>query len=538
MKRKWLGGIGILTILSVCGYGCWKSGNAQEAECEQVIHLGAVLEENVSFPEGETVEDNQILDRVQKDLGIRVVYDWIYSTKEFERNIDMHIACDALPEALMVGEAQYLQMLEYGQLQPVTELYEQMVSDQAKAFVESGGEEMLEAVWVDGEMMAIPFPNLTASGINVMWIRKDWLDELGLEPPRTIKEVIRAGELFTEHQMGGEGTVGILGPGVDEELNAVGKCCFGLTPLFSAFHAYPKYWLKDEEGNLIYGSVQKEVREALKTLAELYKEGVLDQKIFLRQDVLEVLNEGKAGIFFGPWWAAERLEKDIIENKSEWQAYGAPLDEDGQYICVMPPKVNQYLVIHQKCQDPEAVIDILNYGINLEYGLRKEDNNINILAYPLGWEYDFADELEYIWKELDQVMQGEEQTSDFSGHKLIQEDMDNLNLLNRFPYDHFGMEDYQEGNNTCFIRLYGIINGVRPIADQEYLPVDNLFSGTTETMKAKWKFLKNLEEQTYAKIILGKEPIEAFDKFVDTWKENGGLKIQEEVNAYYAGLEN
>ena len=50
MKRKWLGGIGILTILSVCGYGCWKSGNAQEAECEQVIHLGAVLEENVSFP--------------------------------------------------------------------------------------------------------------------------------------------------------------------------------------------------------------------------------------------------------------------------------------------------------------------------------------------------------------------------------------------------------------------------------------------------------------------------------------------------------
>lgn len=112
-----------------------------------------------------------------------MVYDWIYSTKEFERNIDMHIACDALPEALMVGEAQYLQMLEYGQLQPVTELYEQMVSDQAKAFVESGGEEMLEAVWVDGEMMAIPFPNLTASGINVMWIRKDWLDELGLEPP-------------------------------------------------------------------------------------------------------------------------------------------------------------------------------------------------------------------------------------------------------------------------------------------------------------------------------------------------------------------
>lgn len=61
MKRKWLGGIGILTILSVCGYGCWKSGNAQEAECEQVIHLGAVLEENVSF--------RRVNSRGQSDTG-------------------------------------------------------------------------------------------------------------------------------------------------------------------------------------------------------------------------------------------------------------------------------------------------------------------------------------------------------------------------------------------------------------------------------------------------------------------------------------
>ena len=41
----------------------------------------------------------------------------------------------------------------------------------------------------NGEIMAIPAPNLTAGGINEMWIRQDWLDKLGLEEPKTIEDL-------------------------------------------------------------------------------------------------------------------------------------------------------------------------------------------------------------------------------------------------------------------------------------------------------------------------------------------------------------
>lgn len=521
-EKLWVGCLGLAVLAFGISWG-WMQAGAVKKQARRELHLGVTLEENTYFPEGETMSDNQFLDLIREELGIRIVYDWIYSPEEFNRNIDMHIACDALPDALLVSEEQYLQMLEYGQLQPVTELYEQKVSEQVKAFVESGGDEIIEDVKRDGEMMAIPFPNLIASNINVMWIRQDWLDRLGLKAPQTLEEIIEAGRTFTEKQMGGAGTIGILGPGIEDSLTAVGKCCFGLGPFFSAFHAYPGYWITNQEGKLVYGSVQKEARQALEVLAGLYQSGVLDQEIFFRENIQEILDKGKVGIFFGPWWAAERLRGDLISHKSKWQAYGAPLDADGEYICTMPSNVNQYLVIHKKCKDPESVIEVLNYGLQLEYGWRKEERltGTSIKAYPLGWEHDFANELEYTWDVLHNIMHGNEQKIDFSGHKMLQSDIDNLKALNQYPYDTFGMEDYSEEKEESFIRLFGIINGVGPIAGHNYHPVYDERSELVDERAIKQKALKTLEEQTYAKIIIGQEPIEAFDEFVKIWEENG-----------------
>lgn len=539
-KKIWLIGIGMLSLICVAGIlylGSYYRRSEKKEASESVIeiHLGAVLEEGLTFPEGESVENNRFLDWIREDLQIQIVYDWIYSVDEFDRNLNFHIECDELPDALMVNEEQYRQMLKYDQLQPVTEVYQNVTSDQMKAFVESGGEEMMETVMEDGEMMAIPFPNLTASGINVMWIRQEWLDTLGLEVPETIEEIQEVSEAFVEHQMGGEGTIGILGPGIENSLTEVGKCCFGLNPIFSACHVYPKYWIREEEGNLIYGSVQEEAKEALQILAQWYQEGLLDEEIFARNNIQEMLDTGKVGIFFGPWWAAEMLETDIVENKSEWKAYAAPTDEEGNYIVTMPPVVNQYLVIHKRCQNPEAVIEILNYEIANQYEWTSEGklNGISIKAYPLGWEIDYADELEYTYHVLKNDMSGKEQVIDFSEHKVLKEDLEELRKMNREPYDHFGIEDWNEEESSYrFKRLYGILNGVEPIADQTYQPVYNLFSGQTETMKRQWRELEELEDRTYAEIILGQKPIEAFDEFVETWKKNGGETIIQEIEEF------
>ncbi len=531
-KRIWIGAV--ITFFLCTFLILWNEIWGKErgtSDTVKEIHLGVVLDDKILFSDGETMENNRFLDWILEDLNIRVVYDWIYSNEEFQRNINLHINCDALPDALMVNEEQYRKMLEYGQIQPVTEVYRNTASDQLKAFVESIGEEGKESVMVDKEMMAIPFPSLTASGINVMWIRQDWLDQLGLEVPQNIEDIEETAAMFVEKKMAGEGTIGILGPGIDYELAAVGKCSLGLNPVFSAFHAYPKYWTFDEKGNLIYGSVQEEAKQALQVLAQWYQKGILDEQIFSRENIQEILDTGKAGILFGPWWMAEMLKNDIIKNKSEWKAYAYPLDMEGKYFCTMPPVINQYLVIHKKCKNPESIVEIVNYVIkNQNRWLdEKKLEGISIKAYPIAGESDFPDELEYTYQALKESMEGGEPDIDFFYHKVLKQDLKNLKKMNRPPYEQFGIEDWNEDTSGEFIRLYGIINGVGAIAEQSYQPIYSLFSQQTPTMKIKWKQLEQLEEETYAKIILGEEPIEAFDTFVEVWKKSGGQTIEKEA---------
>ena len=68
------------------------------------------------------------------------------------------------------------------------------------------------------------------------------------------------------------------------------------------------------------------------------------------------------------------------------------------------------------------------------------------------------------------------------------------------------------------------------ILNDKYIPVYNAYSGQTETMQAKWANLKKMEEETFAKIIIGKADISEFDTFVENWKNQGGDQILKEIN--------
>ena len=142
-------------------------------------------------------------------------------------------------------------------IQPLDDYFDDYASDALKSYVESGGDELMDCITNDdGEIMAIPAPNLTAGGVKEMWIRQDWLDALGLEAPRTWDELAQVANAFVTEDPDGNGeddTIGILGPGNADHMNAVGGNQFGLDPLFSCYRSYPQYWL-EEDGKVEYGS--------------------------------------------------------------------------------------------------------------------------------------------------------------------------------------------------------------------------------------------------------------------------------------------
>lgn len=53
-------------------------------------------------------------------------------------------------------------------------------------------------------------------------------------------------------------------------------------------------------------------------------------------------------------------------------------------------------------------------------------------------------------------------------------------------------------------------------------------------MIEKSSYLEKLELECFTNIIMGSEPIEAFDTFVEEWMNNGGEQITAEVNEWYA----
>ena len=566
MKAKkvlvWLCAAAMLVSAAGCGSPAGSTGSdaaggqgVQEAEGtakedlplakypeEVTVHLGGGMNPNAKIPEGMTYEDNTFLDMLKEDLNINVVYDWVASSSDYDEKMNLCIGSNTIPELMNVNAEQYRALLKYDLIQPIGSYYEDYASDKLKSYVESGGEALQKVICnEDGEMMAIPAPNITAGGVNEMWIRQDWLDNLGLEAPRTWDEMVAVAEAFVKEDPDGNGendTIGILGPANSDYVNGNGGNRYGLDPLFSAFQSYPKYWMKDDSGNVVYGSITEETKVALEKVAGLYADGLIDPEILVRNDSSEPLLAGKVGIFFGPWWCGYTVGDATLAQEADWQAYFTPLAEDGKFYTHMAEPTTKYVVASKECKNPEAAFKIINYLIEYEQGWVDSGVTSGLSTsdlYPLYNVYDNANEVEVSYDCLKKYLAGEIGIDDvdYSTHKLLKSDMEAITKLKKEPYDDFSLEYWnfedEDLAKTNLPRLVSIMVGDAPLVNEEYVPIYNSYDGRTKTMDSKWANLKKLEEETFAKIITGKVGIDAFDSFVEEWKASGGDEITKEV---------
>ena len=507
------------------------------------VHLGGSMNPNAKIPDGMSYEDNSYTRLLKDDLNIEVVYDWIASSSDYDEKMNLCIGSGTIPEMMNVNATQYRALLKYDMIQPLDQYFEDYASDKLKGFVESGGEELKKCITNDkGEMMAIPAPSMMVGEMNEMWIRQDWLDNLGLEVPRTWDEMAAVAEAFVTQDPDGNGeddTIGILGPGNSNHINDIGDNQFGLDPLFCSFQSYPQYWLQDEDGTVKYGSIQPETRVALEKIQKLYTDKLIDPEMLVRNNCQEAVLSGKVGIFFGPWWSGYTVGEATLAGEADWRAYFTPLSEDGKYYTHMPDPTSKYVVVSKSCKNPEAAFKIISYLVANEQQWTDDGITSSEMScadfYPLWNGYDNADEIEVSTDTLEKYLAGEITMDDvdFSQHKLLKSDMEAVTELKKEPYDDFSLDKWNLDSDlakTNLPRLVSLLVGGAPYVNDKYIPVYNAYSGQTETMQAKWANLKKMEEETFAKIIMGKADISEFDTFVENWKNQGGDQILKEIN--------
>lgn len=202
---------------------------------------------NSNLPEGDTYEDNAYTRYLRKMLNIQNDNIYMESEDRYSEFVNIIVKDQTLPDILVVSDRETLkELVENDLIEDLTEVYEKCTSPRIKEMYGSYGGELLEAGEFDGKIMAVP-ETVIDHGPNLLWLRKDWIDQLGLKEPETLEEAFDVIEAFAEHRMGTEEGEEPVGLACDTGLVGTTSSSYSMDVVFDSFHASPQRWIKKME---------------------------------------------------------------------------------------------------------------------------------------------------------------------------------------------------------------------------------------------------------------------------------------------------
>lgn len=492
---------------------------------------------NSNMPENDTYTDNAYTRYIKSVINVQNVDVFEANDSQYDTNVSMVISMGSLPDIMVVSSQDEVeQLVEAGLIEDLTESYNNCISDRIRKMYESYGDSLKDMVTYDGKIMALPETNIT-DGPNLVWLRKYWMDKLGLSEPHTIDDVVNIVKHFISEDPGNNGVDASGKPntvGLAVDTDVTGECGYSseflLDIIFACFGAYPKQWIMNDDGEIVYGSVTDEAKEALSYINNLYNQGVIDNDFLLRTstNICELIENGLCGSFFGPWWAPNNpLANAVSRNPdADWQPYLIATDSDGTTSYHSQNPCYKYVVVRKGYEHPEIaakMISVMFDKVRFDCTDSEEFKNyyqINVepTARPLSINVDYNNALSICYRNIDAAISG-------------RKNPDSLELLERSFYD--ACSEYIKNANKTSTQWAAYMSRIKAcslIAQDNIKVVDSLYFKTTDTMKSHWWRLKAKEKEAYLKIISGEEDISYFDTFVKEWNEQGGQTITSEVS--------
>lgn len=492
---------------------------------------------NSNMPENDTYTDNAYTRYIKSVINVQNVDAFEANDSQYDTNVSMAISMGSLPDIMVVSSQDEVeQLVGAGLIEDLTESYNNCISDRIRKMYESYGDSLKDMVTYDGKIMALPETNIT-DGPNLVWLRKDWMDKLGLSEPHTIDDVVNIVKHFISEDPGNNGEDASGKPntvGLAVDTDVTGECGYSseflLDIIFACFGAYPKQWIMNDDGEIVYGSVTDEAKEALSYISSLYNQGVIDNDFLLRTstNICELIENGMCGSFFGPWWAPNNpLVNAVSRNPdADWQPYLIATDSDGTTSYHSQNPCYKYVVVRKGYEHPEIaakMISVMFDKVRFDCTDSEEFKNyyqLNVepTARPLSINVDYNNALSICYRNIDATISG-------------RKNPDSLELLERSFYD--ACSEYIKNANKTSTQWAAYMSRIKAcslIAQDNIKVVDSLYFKTTDTMKSHWWRLKAKEKEAYLKIISGEEDISYFDTFVKEWNEQGGQTITSEVS--------
>lgn len=220
-----------LTALTACGGGD-ESAAVSVAKDENgayvdtlTITLGRFAEPSAAalFPEGQTFEDNAYTRYIESKLNVDLVDSFEAGGDAFTNQLATCVASGELPDIMsVISYDTFVEMVNNGLTYDMTDVYEEYASDYIKSLYDSYDGRCLSMATFDGRLMGIPGTNPDNSVPVLCWMRKDWLDKLGINPDPdgdlciTLDDIAAVAKAFVDANVGGgNSTVGMAFSGND-----------------------------------------------------------------------------------------------------------------------------------------------------------------------------------------------------------------------------------------------------------------------------------------------------------------------------------
>lgn len=520
-----------------------SDGNTGEMQEISIMHK---LSGNEKYIEGDDINNNVWTRYYQDEFGIKLNYTIAAAGDDYTQKLTMAIASNDLPDIIELPAKEFQELAQAGMLADLTDVYEKEGSQLLKTALESDGGTQLSSAKIDGKLYAIPQPASSDSTCDLLWVRTDWLKNLGLEAPKNMEELLAVAKAFRYDDPDQNGKDDTWGIGFQKDINkADGASPGSYEGFFAAYDAYVRAWLPDESGQIAYTGIRPGVKDALTELSQMYKDGLIDPEFGVKDVVKlsEDIASGKVGMFFGnegtPWGAA----KSCIEKNpsADWQCFPIVSATDKTAEPISYIRLNRYYGVNKNCKNPEAVIKLANafqdkinsidsteetlntYGVDPKTG-------INFAEYPAAALDPAVQKCNTYYAEIKDALEGKIKPEEM--HPEAKRYYETIKA-----YRDGGSDKSKNSlgwNYDKFIGPEGSWNTIINVYKADNILKESVFFGAlTPTMGTKLASLDKLQSETYVNIIMGTQAPDTFDKFVSDWKSLGGDEITKEVNDWY-----
>ena len=474
---------------------------------------------------GETLENNRYVAAAEKALNIKIKYLWLKNDadKGYEKQLRLAITAGEIPDMFIVtNQNDLVQLAESGLIMPVDDVVDKYFTTWDKQIQSSDGGKLYEMAMYDGQCYGIPCNISDTDTFSYIWLRKDWMDKLNLEAPKTMDDLRNIMLAFKEAKLGGsENTYGMV---IDKDLY------YSTRGLFAGDGAYPEFRVEDESGNLVGGGTQENVKKALTFLNGLYNDGLLDKEFITQSntDAKALMFNSQAGILYAGHWLAHDLQK-LHDNdpESEWICVALPSETGAPVEQYLTPVKRGWIVINESYEHPEVAAKIRALCTFAAQG--------GICDGTWWFSNDQAQALEPFQASV----------SSWDNYNTY------LNLL----------ECYDKGGDTSVLRAKAITywnnltsgasiwawehmfgNGeytpmvvLRDAIENERIHYDGYLGAQNEFMQDRWSVIKDEQLTAFTKIIIGEVGVEeGFADWLKTFDSMGGTQITRDVNEWYA----